>query len=231
MSDGDETEEMSYDDEEEDYKYEDADDGEVVSDDNDCIGEDDDNDVFVELGPRKLRKLERQVSYQVHPVKNILANQRVIITEISEMLGIPNHDAALLLRNYKWDKETACDAWCSEQADLRIKIGLPPIISENLMTVSLREHCILCQRKPTSQPPEISRRGMECSGMILHKVHISCDNYDLRFYIFSLCNSASWRHMMHLPFEITQILFCGLQHQHCYDYMLFVMMKAIWHLR
>ena len=172
MSDGNQTEEMSYDDEEEDYKYEDADDEEVVSDGNNCIGEDDDSDAFVELGPRKLRKLERQVSYQVHPLKNILANQRIVIEEISEMLGIPNHDAALLLRNYKWDKETACDAWCSEQTALRIKIGLPPMIAENLMTVSFQEHCILCQRKPTSQPSEVSKRGMESSDMILHRVFI-----------------------------------------------------------
>ena len=179
MSDGNQTEEMSYDDEEEDYKYEDADDEEGVSDGNSCIGEDDDNDVFVELGPRKLRKLERQVSYQVHPVKNILANQRIVIEEISEMLGIPNHDAALLLRNYKWDKETACDAWCSEQTALRIKIGLPPMIAENLMTVSLLEHCILCQRKPTSQPSEVSKRGMESSDMILHRVYI--------FKIINIC--------------------------------------------
>lgn len=152
---------MSYDDEDEDYKYEEAEDDEDIDTEyKDIVGEDDDNDAFVELGPRKLRKLERQVSYQVHPVKNILANQRIVIAEISEMLGIPNHDAALLLRNYKWDKETACDAWCSEQTALRIKIGLPPMIAENLMTVSFQEHCILCQR------------GMESSDMILHRVYI-----------------------------------------------------------
>jgi hypothetical protein len=78
----------------------------------------------------KMRKLERTVSYQVHPEVNILANQKLIIDEISEMLGIPHHDAELLLRNYKWDKETACDAWWSEETNLRLKIGLPPTVVE-----------------------------------------------------------------------------------------------------
>ena len=147
MSEGEDTEEMSYgEDEEEDYKYEDADDEEMGTEDNDTLDED---DVIVELGPRKLRKLERQPSYQIHPAQNILANQRLIVSEISDMLGIPNHDAILLLRNYKWDKEMACDAWWSEQTNLRIKIGLPPTVTEKLFTVSHTECCILCHRQPT----------------------------------------------------------------------------------
>ena len=150
MSDEDDTEDMSYNEDDEDYKYEEAAEEEIFDgSDKTCEADDCDDDLHqVELGPRKLRKLERQVSYQVHPVHKILANQKRIITEMSEMLGIPNHDAALLLRNYKWDKETACNAWWSEQTDLRIKIGLPAIAVQNLSTVSRKDACILCHRVP-----------------------------------------------------------------------------------
>ena len=154
MSDGEDSGEMSYNKDDEDYKYET--DEEIGME----VDEDVENDkAYNDLEPRKVRKLERQVSYEVHPVKNILANQREIITEISEMLGIPNHDAALLLRNYKWDKETACDAWWSDQTSLRIKIGLPPTVDENVLTVSLKECCILCKRQPTEFPAKVPQKG------------------------------------------------------------------------
>ena len=162
MSDDDnDTEDMSYNEDDEDYKYEEATEEEIVGeldktfDADDC----DDDTHQVELGPRKLRKLERQVSYQVHPVHKILANQKRIITEMSEMLGIPNHDAALLLRNYKWDKETACDAWWSEQTDLRIKIGLPATAVNSLSITSRKDACILCHRSPETATADDLKLG------------------------------------------------------------------------
>ena len=160
MSDGEDTEEMSYGEDEEDYKYEEAEDEEEMSNIEKDITEDDE-DMVHDLGSRKLRKLERQVSYQVHPVKNILANQRAIVAEISDMLGIPSHDAALLLRNYKWDKEMACDAWWSEQTSLRIKIGLPATMAEDLLRVSFTEPCILCHRQPTVGSSKVAQPGKE----------------------------------------------------------------------
>jgi hypothetical protein len=166
MMDGEE--DMSYDEDEEDYKYEedveDDDEEDVIADtkayttDTFYAGNEDEVSLL-ELGPRKLRRLERQVSYQVHPVHSILANQKVVISEISEMLGIPHHDSALLLRNYKWDKETACDAWWSEQTSLRIKIGLPAIVAENLSIVSCEDACILCHRKPVTSPAKQLQPG------------------------------------------------------------------------
>lgn len=157
---------MSYDEDEEDYKYEEEveEDDDIITDSNahasdTLYAENEDEISSVELGPRKLRRLERQVSYQVHPVHRILANQKVVISEISEMLGIPNHDSALLLRNYKWDKETACDAWWSEQTDLRIKIGLPATVAENLSIVSYKDVCILCHRTPTVLPAQQLQPG------------------------------------------------------------------------
>lgn len=164
MMDGEE--DMSYDEDEEDYKYE-----EEVEEEEDIIAEtnayvadtfyagNEDEISSLELGPRKLRRLERQVSYQVHPVHSILANQKVVISEISEMLGIPHHDSALLLRNYKWDKETACDAWWSEQTSLRIKIGLPATVAENLSIVSCKDACILCHRRPIASPVKQHQTG------------------------------------------------------------------------
>jgi hypothetical protein len=166
MMDGEE--DMSYDEDEEDYKYEEdveEDEEEDIIADTKAYAADtfyagnEDEVSLLELGPRKLRRLERQVSYQVHPVHSILANQKVVISEISEMLGIPNHDSALLLRNYKWDKETACDAWWSEQTNLRIKIGLPATVAENLSIVSCKDTCILCYRKPVTSPTKQLQPG------------------------------------------------------------------------
>ena len=159
MSDGDCAEEMSYDEDEEDYKYEDATEEEEMGHDNTDVLEatDDDEEVdLTEVGPRKVRKLERQVSYQVHQVNKILAKQKLVISEISDLLRIPNHDAVLLLRNYKWDKETACDAWWSEQTTLRIQIGLPPVMMQKLSSVSNKDSCILCRRKPIEPQSESS---------------------------------------------------------------------------
>lgn len=163
MSDGDCTEEMSYDEDEEDYKYEDAKEEEEMCLDNTDVMEatDDDEEVdVIEVGPRKVRKLERQVSYQVHQVNKILAKQKLVISEISDLLRIPNHDAVLLLRNYKWDKETACDAWWSEQTNLRVQIGLPPVVVQNLSSVSYTDRCILCRREPVESQSELSAEGM-----------------------------------------------------------------------
>ena len=162
MSDGDCTEEMSYDDEE-DYKYEDATEEEGMFLDNADILEatDDDEEVdLTEVGPRKVRKLERQVSYQVHQAHKILAKQKLVISEISDLLRIPNHDAILLLRNYKWDKETASDAWWSEQTNLRVQIGLPPLVMQKLSSISYKDSCILCRRKPEESQCESSVEGM-----------------------------------------------------------------------
>ena len=163
MSEGDCAEEMSYDEDEEDYKYEDATEEEEMGHDNTDVLEatDDDEEVdLTEVGPRKVRKLERQVSYQVHQVNKILAKQKLVISEISDLLRIPNHDAVLLLRNYKWDKETACDAWWSEQTTLRIQIGLPPVMMQKLSSVSNKDPCILCRRKPIEPQSESSAEGM-----------------------------------------------------------------------
>jgi ariadne-1 len=121
MSD-EETEEAS------DYEY-----CEEVEEDMDDNMDDFDIDGLNSEPSKKMRKLERHVSYQIHPEVNILANQKLIIDEISEMLGITKHDAELLLRNYKWDKELACDAWWSEETNLRLKIGLPPTVVEVIL--------------------------------------------------------------------------------------------------
>lgn len=161
--DGGDAEEMSYNEDDEDYEYEeDVEEGDVNAYASDTFSAENDDDEIslIELGPRKLRRLERQVSYQVHPVHSILANQKVVICEISEMLSIPNHDAALLLRNYKWDRETACDAWWSEQTNLRIKIGLPATVAENLSIVSNRDVCILCHRQPIALSAKESQPGL-----------------------------------------------------------------------
>ena len=162
MSDGDCTEEMSYDEDEEDYKYEDATEEEEMGLDNTDVLEatDDDEEIdLTEVGPRKVRKLERQVSYQVHQVNKILAKQKLVISEISDLLRIPNHDAVLLLRNYKWDKETACDAWWSEQTNLRVQIGLPPVVMQKLSSVSHKDPCILCRRRPIEAHCKSSAKG------------------------------------------------------------------------
>ena len=120
------------------YDYEEEDEMPLADDDDDG-------------GPRKLRKLNRMVSYKIHEVENVLATQHKAIEHVSELLGLDKHDAAVLLRHHKWDKEIACDAWWNaESSEIRHKIGLPPTPVELLFCKSETEGCMICQRIPTA---------------------------------------------------------------------------------
>ena len=115
---------------------------------------DDDDD---DGGPRKLRKMNRMVSYKIHEVENVLATQQQAIEHIVELLGLDKHDAAVLLRHHKWDKEIACDAWWNaESTEIRNKIGLPPMPVDHLFCTSETKACMICQRIPTVLPPRTS---------------------------------------------------------------------------
>ena len=162
-------EEYAYSDE--DYAYREETDDETVDndkDDNGCCT------IKTFLG-----RTERYPSFTIHPENEILANQKEAVAEVAVLLGLSSHEAGVLLRHFKWDKERCVERWWSEGESLRVKLGLPTEKSsaESWLMTSTEIPCIRCNRLPEGSKQSAVLSPLHISMFVSETTAMSCGHF------------------------------------------------------